>query len=373
MGSSPLNFPDKEVYEPLQKEITEFWSDCAREYGLFTRIILKNGRQVASELDRCISGDRKLKILDAGTGAGLLAILLAQTGHEVTALDISERMLEEARWNAEYYGVDIDFVKEDTISTGFPDASFDVVVSRNLIFTLPNPGVAYREWIRILRPGGRIVVMDGCYYFQIKLEEYEKRDRYMHLKYGKEEIAFREEMGNVDYARLGAIAVKLYPNRVRRPSWDLWMMNYSGIDDVSFRCTDPEDYNTYTEDGPARIPVRYTMCARKPFSDSEVFMADPLQPPSEPADVYPVLDALANPYRFNIVRMLMRNPANNSALCEATGLKENLLAYHLNILKSSGIISRAKKGRSTTYSIRDRAALEAIMNAAESMMPTEKT
>ena len=372
MGSGPLNLPEKEVYEPLQTEVTEFWNSCARGYGLFTRIILKNSSQVVAELERCIPGDRRLKVLDAGTGAGFIAILLAKMGHEIVGLDVSESMLEEARWNAAQSGFDIEFVCKNATSTGFQDGSFDVVVARNLVFTLPNPGMAYREWIRILRPGGRIIVMDGSYYFQIKLEEYAKRDRYMRLKYGAEEIAFRTEMGNVDYVRLGEIAAKLYPNRVRRPSWDLWMMTYSGINDVSFRCTDPEDYNTYTEDGPARIPVRYTMCARKPFSGTLLDEGRNVIPAAASDGTPQALDAIANPFRYKILKILMRGPLNNSALCEATGLKENLLTYHTNILRSSGVVSSAKKGRSTFYSIADREALEAIINAAELICPEEK-
>ena len=361
MGSGPLNLPEREVYEPLQKEVTEFWNGCARGYGLFTRIILKNSSQVVSELERCIPGDRRLRVLDAGTGAGFAAIHLAKAGHEVIGLDVSESMLEEARWNAAQSGLDIEFVKGDAVSTGFQDGYFDVVVARNLVFTLPNPGMAYREWIRVLRPGGRIVVMDGSYYFQIKKEEYAKRDRYMRLKYGAEEIAFRTEMGNVDYSRLGEIATKLYPNRVRRPSWDLWMMTYSGMNDVSFRCTDPEDYNTYTEDGPARIPVRYTMCARKPFSGTLLDEGKELARAMSSDATPQALEAIANPFRYRILRLLMGGP-----------MKENLLTYHTNILRSSGVVSSAKKGRSTLYSIADREALEAIINAAELICPEEK-
>ncbi len=372
MGNGPLNLPEKEVCEPLQKEVTEFWSGCARGYGLFTRIILKNSSQVASELERCIPGGRRLKVLDAGTGAGFVAILLAKAGHEAVGLDVSESMLEEARWNAAQSGLDIEFVRGDAASTGFQDGCFDAVVARNLVFTLPNPGMAYREWIRILRPGGRVVVMDGSYYFQTKKEEYAKRDRYMRLKYGAEEIAFRAEMGNVDYARLGEIAMKLYPNRVRRPSWDLWMMTYSGMNDVSFRCTDPEDYNTYTEDGPARIPVRYTMCARKPFSGNILDEGSSLTPAVESEAAPQSLEAIANPFRYRILRLLMRGPMNNSALCEATGLRENLLTYHTSILRGSGVIVSAKNGRSTFYSIADREALEAIINAAELICPEER-
>jgi len=372
MGSDPIEVPSKEKCGVLQKEITEFWDNSARGYGLYTRIVLKNPGAIQSELERCIPGNRKLKILDAGTGAGLIAVLLAKTGHDVVAMDVSKSMLEEARWIADSNEVRVDFVEGNATSTGFPDESFDVIVARNLMFTLPYPGYAYLEWIRLLRPGGRLVVMDGNYYFQIRLEEYAKRDRFMHLKYGMEEIAFLKEMGNIDYTSLGQLAVRLYSNKVRRPSWDLWYLTYSGVNDISVRCTDTEEFRTYTDYGPTRIPIRYTMCARKPFFSESAEPGEILEPAEISEKALPVLEAISNPYRYKIVRTLMRGPANNSALSKSTGVKWNLLSYHLNLLRNAGIITNEKRGRNVFYSLEDRDALENIINSAESMTPLEQ-
>ncbi len=373
MGNGPIEVPSREACRNSQKNITQFWDDSSRGYGLYTRIALKNYDSITSELERFLPGNRKLRILDAGTGAGLMAIILAKIGHEVVAMDDSEKMLSEAKWNSEHHGTSIEFVKGDATSTDFPDESFDVVVARNVLFTLTYPGYAYLEWIRILRPGGWLIVMDGNYYFKIRLEEYAKRDRYMRLKYGTEEIAFLKEMGNIDYARLGKMAVQLYSNKVRRPSWDLWFLMYSGIDDINIRCTDTEEYRTYTDYGPTRIPIRYSLCARKPFFSEEIAESETLEPAEISEKSLPALEAIANPYRYKILKTLMRGPANNSALCAATGIKWNLLSYHLNILKNAGVVSSIKKGRSMIYSLVDRDALINIINAAETMTPPEQS
>jgi SAM-dependent methyltransferase len=46
-------------------------------------------------------------------------------------------------------------------AVAFPAGRFDLVVSRHLLWTLPHPEAAVDEWIRVLRPGGRLVVVDG--------------------------------------------------------------------------------------------------------------------------------------------------------------------------------------------------------------------
>lgn len=98
------------------------------------------------------------QVLDVGTGAGLLALLYADLGQDVTGLDFSQAMLEEARERARRRGLPVDFVRGDAEALPFEDESFDVVTNRIVIWSLTNPGVAVREWTRVLKPGGRIVL-----------------------------------------------------------------------------------------------------------------------------------------------------------------------------------------------------------------------
>ncbi|OPY26315.1 MAG: hypothetical protein A4E28_02602 [Methanocella sp. PtaU1.Bin125] len=110
-------------------------------------------------------GDRhKLKVLDVGTGPGFVALLLAEMGHDVTAIDLSEVMLAHARKNAAARSLTVDFRQGDAESLDFPDATFDVVSSKFLLWTLPDPGKAMAEWRRVLKPGGTMLAIDGDWF-----------------------------------------------------------------------------------------------------------------------------------------------------------------------------------------------------------------
>ncbi|ENN96553.1 type 11 methyltransferase [Methanocaldococcus villosus KIN24-T80] len=108
-----------------------------------------------------IFGDKKLRILDVGTGTGFLAILLAELGYEVVGIDLSERMLEKAKNKANKKGLDIEFMIADAENLPFNDEEFDAVINRHLLWTLPNPHRAINEWSRVVRKGGKVVVIDG--------------------------------------------------------------------------------------------------------------------------------------------------------------------------------------------------------------------
>ena len=111
--------------------------------------------------DLVLPGHRPLDALDAGCGTGFLSFELAARGHRVTGVDFAPAMLTEARRKAAERAVSVRFEEADAEHLPFPDASFDLAISRHLLWTLPHPEVAIDEWIRVLRPGGRLVVADG--------------------------------------------------------------------------------------------------------------------------------------------------------------------------------------------------------------------
>ena len=71
-------------------------------------------------------------ILDVGTGPGFFAIILAELGYHVTAVDYTQAMLEQAKKNAGILTGKIDFLQMNAEELSFPDSRFDVIVSRNL-------------------------------------------------------------------------------------------------------------------------------------------------------------------------------------------------------------------------------------------------
>lgn len=100
-------------------------------------------------------------LLDVGTGTGLLAVLAALLGHRVTGIDFTAAMLEHARQRAVHANVRVEWREADATTLPFADSSFDAVVSRHVLWTMTDPRRAFREWIRVVRPGGRIVWFDG--------------------------------------------------------------------------------------------------------------------------------------------------------------------------------------------------------------------
>ncbi len=101
------------------------------------------------------------RIADLGCGTGSLALLLASSGHEVTASDISPEMVRRARQKATAAGVEVELAVADAASPRLAARSLDVVLVRHLAWTLPNPHHAITTWASLLRPGGRLVMVEG--------------------------------------------------------------------------------------------------------------------------------------------------------------------------------------------------------------------
>lgn len=116
-------------------------------------------------LKEILSDDRKLRILDIGTGTGFMAITLAELGHDVSAIDVSPNMLEITRKRAAHRGLKIDFKLGDAMNLAdFPPETFDVIINRYLTWALPDLNRAYEEWLRVISEEGRVIIIDGNWF-----------------------------------------------------------------------------------------------------------------------------------------------------------------------------------------------------------------
>lgn len=105
----------------------------------------------------------RLEILDVGCGTGEIGLLFAELGHHVTGLDLSEKMLSKAREKSSLKMYDITLKKGDAEDPLFEAETFDVVVSRHLLWTLPHPDTAIKNWKKLLKKEGVLIVIDGLY------------------------------------------------------------------------------------------------------------------------------------------------------------------------------------------------------------------
>lgn len=98
-------------------------------------------------------------VLDLGCGTGSLALLAAESGHRVTAVDLSTRMVARAREKLAGTGARV--LVGDAARPPVGPAAFDVVLVRHVLWTLPDPAAVLRHWAGLLRPGGRLVLVEG--------------------------------------------------------------------------------------------------------------------------------------------------------------------------------------------------------------------
>jgi SAM-dependent methyltransferase len=100
-------------------------------------------------------------VLDAGCGTGSLSALLAGAGHRVTGVDLAPAMVARARAKLAGAGLPGRFLVGDAAAPPVGEERFDLVVVRHLMWTLPDPGAALRDWTGRLRPGGTLLLVEG--------------------------------------------------------------------------------------------------------------------------------------------------------------------------------------------------------------------
>jgi ubiquinone/menaquinone biosynthesis C-methylase UbiE len=99
------------------------------------------------------------KVLEIGCGTATDLLQFARGGASVTGIDLTPRSIEIARRRFQTYGFAADLAVGDSESLSFPDASFDLVYSFGVLHHTPDTQAAIGEVHRVLRPGGRAIVM----------------------------------------------------------------------------------------------------------------------------------------------------------------------------------------------------------------------
>ncbi len=95
------------------------------------------------------------KVLEMGCGTGNLTRILLSAGYDVTAVDISPQMLGKFAFRES-----CKTLLGDAENPSFKNSSFDAIICRNLMCTLPDPHKTLHEWFRVLRRGGKLIIID---------------------------------------------------------------------------------------------------------------------------------------------------------------------------------------------------------------------
>lgn len=151
--------------ETIKKDMTHYWSRRVEKFSDLRQrefACEKHGQWLA-ELERYLSPERPLRVLDIGTGTGFFAFLLGERGHRVTGIDLTPEMIAEARRLGKALGIGAEFYVMDGENPDFPPQSFDAIVTRKLTWTLPNLPQAYQRWHGLLKPGGILLNFDADY------------------------------------------------------------------------------------------------------------------------------------------------------------------------------------------------------------------
>ncbi|GAA3919566.1 class I SAM-dependent methyltransferase [Streptomyces gulbargensis] len=143
--------------------ITAYWDAAARDFDEEPDHGLRAPETRAAWSDlmsRCLPSTPS-DVLDVGCGTGSLAELVAGAGHRVTGVDLAPRMVGAARAKLTAAGLPGRFLVGDAAAPPTGQETFDVLLSRHLVWTLPDPAAALDAWVSRLRPGGVLLLIEG--------------------------------------------------------------------------------------------------------------------------------------------------------------------------------------------------------------------
>ena len=142
---------DREQTDPVKQQVAAHWDRRAAHFDEDLGHSIRTAAERAAWdriLDLTLPAADALEALDIGCGTGFLSLELAFLGHRVTGVDFAPSMIAQARKKAAERQATIRYEEADAEQLPFAAASFDIAVSRHLLWTLPHPERAMDEYTR---------------------------------------------------------------------------------------------------------------------------------------------------------------------------------------------------------------------------------
>lgn len=147
----------------MTEQIKAYWDEFASEYDSYPDhgLLDSDTRAAWKDLLRTWLPTTPSTVADLACGTGTLSVLAAELGHQVRGIDLSTEMVARARAKAAPFGAAIEVNEGDAGAPPLAARSVDVVLARHILWTLPDPRGALSRWTGLLRPGGRLILIEG--------------------------------------------------------------------------------------------------------------------------------------------------------------------------------------------------------------------
>ncbi|MBR2254637.1 MAG: helix-turn-helix transcriptional regulator, partial [Candidatus Methanomethylophilaceae archaeon] len=237
-------------------------------------------------------------------------------------------------------------------------------MAKDSLWLLCDPVAAYKEWMRLLAPGGRMMILDGNYHLHQFNPDYGRRKEYLNLRDGKDNnLHARTNVNHVDLSRIDAIAEDLPLSKEVRPAWDVGQLLGLGMKEISVRSWDRTPFSVLTENGPLILPFGFDITATKDvrrIGNPPAVHMDQAELEwirsrisSRRRDLEGISSTFSGGNRVAILYALYLGPMDVGSICRATGMTPSAVSHSLGVLRGLGVVVAERDAKTMVYRLSD--------------------